>query len=391
MIVKFSERFFCPAPWTHLYYHINNATPCHLIRNNLKLGPNDYLKSNWLKKLKKDFINGLVPEACSGCKTREDRGLKSSRGAFWKFYNVGNSPYIDISPFSLEDETLPLALEIRTTNLCNFKCRMCGEHSSSEIAKEHQTHSIPLILNSEPMSGSIWSAPATHVEELKQLCLNIDSLVLTGGEPLLIKEYYSILDFLIDNNLNEKITIIVYSNCSVYNPHFVDRLLKFKEVKFIMSIDGVGKTAEYQRHGTDWDIVKNNIIKFNSLPFNIFFNTAISSYVLLDMSSLAKFLMELWEQNNNIQTRCYTVPITQHLHHRFLSKDLREIVISQIDKAIDILKPKNFEILTVELCNIKNNLITTDPIDTYSFVNFTKDLDKKRDESFKKVFNFELV
>ena len=69
---KFSERFFCPAPWTHMYHHVNNTTPCHANRNGNNFSPEQYLESGWLKNLKQDFINGIVPESCKACKIRED-------------------------------------------------------------------------------------------------------------------------------------------------------------------------------------------------------------------------------------------------------------------------------------------------------------------------------
>ena len=393
MIIKFSEHFFCPAPWKNMYYHINNATPCHVIKNNLKLGPDEYLKSDWLKNIKQDLINGVVPESCANCKSREDQGLKSTRGAGWNYFNTGPEPSMDISGFKVDEEIQLRRLDIRTTNLCNFKCRMCTEDSSSEIAKEKQKFDIPVYLNSEKMDDSIYSSPLEHIEELKKLCLNetVNRVVFGGGEPLLIKDYYDFMDFLIEHDLNKRISIELFSNCSVYNPKFVERLLKFKSVDFVMSIDGVGKTAEYLRHGTDWNVVKENMLKFNSLPLNIWVNTAVSSYVLLDASSLAQFLMELYSTNDKIQSKCYTVPVAQKMHHKFLSKDLQNAVINEIDKATEILTPKNYEIFATELKNIKKYLKNNETTDSDMFVEFTKDLDLKRGESFEDTYGRKLV
>ena len=67
----------------------------------------------------------------------------------------------------------------------------------------------------------------------------------------MIKECYEILDFIIEQNLTDTVTLELYTNCSVYNLEFINRMLKFKKVNFVMSIDGTEKTAEYQRHGTN--------------------------------------------------------------------------------------------------------------------------------------------
>lgn len=386
-MAKFSECFFCPAPWTSMYHYNGNTTPCHAINNENAFSPNDYLNSEWLTNIKQDMISGIVPKSCVSCKSREDAGLKSTRGAFWRYYNVGPKPEIDTSLYTLDNKTALSRIEIRTTNLCNFKCRMCSATFSSEIAREKKHFSI----SSNSMTKNICTSPESHIMELKNLCFNdVSSICLTGGEPFLIKEYCDFMDFLIDNDLNKKITIELFTNCSVYNTKFIDRLLKFKLVKFNMSIDGIGKTAEYQRHGTNWSIVRENILKFNLLPFEIWVNTAISSYVLLDVSSLAKFLMELYTINNKILPKCYSVGKNLGLHHSFMNADLRKMAINEINQAVEILTPDNFEILTTELNNIKLNLENTEPIDSLKFKLFTKTLDAMRQESFKDVFGYNL-
>jgi organic radical activating enzyme len=390
---KFSERFFCPAPWTHMYHHVNNTTPCHANRNSNNFGPDEYLNSEWLKNLKQDFINGTVPETCKPCKDREDQGLKSTRGAMWGYSNVGEEPEMDISQYTMDTPNKLKVIELRSTNLCNFKCRMCSADSSSDIAKEQEKFSIPIYVNGQQMSGSVYSSPESHIEELKKLCVSNGGLrkfAFTGGEPFLIKEYYSLMDFLIEQKINETIELQLYTNCSVYNTKFIDRLTQFTKVNFVMSIDGVEKTAEYQRHGTNWRVVKENVLKFNLLPFNICFNTAITSYVLLDVSSLAKFLMELYNANNNIQPRCYSVVPGNPLHHRYMSTELKNKAINEIDQAVGILTAGNFEIFVTELKNIKTQLQNTEPVDNYTFKNYTTDLDTKRNESFKDVFGCDL-
>jgi sulfatase maturation enzyme AslB (radical SAM superfamily) len=392
-MAKFFEKFFCPAPWTSLYYHIDNCTPCHLIHNGLNQSPEDYIKSDWLKNIKEDFVKGRVPSVCHQCKTKEDNGFKSTRGAFWNFYNTAQNAEMDISAFTIDAKTQPKRLELRFSNLCNFKCRMCVEDSSSEIAREKKEFNISQKYRSPKLNDrSIYHAAKSDIENLKKLCLeNVNIITFTGGEPLLIKEYYDFLDFLIDNNLQDKIALDIFSNCSVYNPQFIDRILKFKLVYFVMSIDGVGKTAEYQRHGTNWTVVKENIYKFNSLPLDMSFNTAISAYVLLDVSSLASFLMHLYRANDKIKTKCYSVQLEHETHARFLPLHLRKVAIEEINKAVAILTPNNFRIFTTELIKLKNILENTSDINSDKFVNFTKQYDAMRNESFETTFGLSLT
>lgn len=363
--------------------------------------PDEYLNSDWLQGIKNAMANGVVPEACKGCKKKEDLGLKSTRGAFWNYYNVGPEPeYKDMwfaNKFTENDPTDPMRLEFRFSNLCNMKCRMCDETSSSEWAKEKIENDIPFLPINRSMdrTESIIRTKDESIEGLKQLALrshNLEKICFTGGEPFVIKEYYDYLDFLIEHDLNKNISLELYTNCSVYNPLFVERLKKFKRVELVMSIDGVGKTAEYIRSGTDWEKLEQNVRLLNELdaPIETLFNTAISAYVLLDVSALATFLMSLYERNKNIQTKCYHVVYPEEIHFGRLEGALKEKALSEIDKALEILTVPNFLIFATELSNIKKKLLASEPTRTELFSNYTRQLDTIRNESFEETFGMSL-
>ena len=330
-----------------------------------------------MKDIKSDLTEGKVPLSCMICHERESRNLKSTRQQFLKLNDVNEKTFNRI--------------ELRASNLCNFKCRMCDESSSSEIQKENQRYPALKIFTS--INKVEFDDDTGLIDDLKEFVdnyPNVDSVCFTGGEPMLIKSYYQFMDYLIEKNLNETMTLDLYTNCSVYNPLFIDRMLKFKRVLFCMSIDGVGKTAEYQRHGTKWDVVEQNILRYVTMPKEIIYNTAISPYVLLDVSSLAKFLMRLYELNNTIRTRCYAVFNPKSLHFENMNLDLRKIAIEQIDRAVEILTPSNFDIFTKELKGIKHQLLTTEPKNPKLFAQYTQALDKVRGESFENTFGYKL-
>jgi hypothetical protein len=157
-----------------------------------------------------------------------------------------------------------------------------------------------------------------------------------------------------------------------------------------MSIDGVGKTAEYIRHGMDWKNVEQNIYKFTVLPKTIYFNTAISSYVLLDVSNFAKFLMKLQGMNDKIRSKCYTVIGPKQLHFLNLYGDLRKRAINEINEAVEVLTADNFNIFKKELLDIKTNLESSEIRDPISFIKYTQNLDKLRNESFEDTFGIKL-
>ena len=369
---------FCPLPWTSIYHQLGNNSPCHCVRDIPSMTPMQYMKSDTIRLIKKNFLENKFTPHCSMCERREAMGLKSTRKEALR--------YFDGNKFELDEQTNLFRIELRFSNLCNFKCRMCEPYSSSEIArelKEYENFQIddPVIHSSED-----------QIEELKKLAHQIQSLCLTGGEPFLIKEYYDFMDYLIEKDLAKNITIELFTNCSTYNEKFISRLLKFKHVRFTVSIDGVGKTAEYIRHGTKWETVRENVLNFAKLPFEFCYNTAISQYTLLDVEKLAEFLMEVYSVNNTIGTRCYAVISPFDLHFLNMPKHHRQRAYEQIDKAVEILNVSNFDILTKELLDMKRNLQENpEPPNPWAFIMFTKKLDERRNENFEDVFGLSLT
>ena len=379
------EDNFCPAPWTSLYHMVNKNSPCHTNRSFNVETPMQYFSSDRLKQIKEDFHNNVFTESCAMCKAREDHGLKSTRKEIIRIFNAHTSHD------KLSVQAAPLKrIELRLSNLCNYKCRMCEPYSSSELALEMITHS-KFNFPDNAAGEHVLKTSEEQIDELKKLSHTIEVLCLTGGEPFLIKQYYDFLDYLIENDLSKNIIVELYTNCSVYNEKMIEKLLKFKAVRLVVSIDGVGKTAEYIRHGTKWETVKQNIFAFAQLPFYLHFNTAISPYTLFDVYRLSEFLVELYERNKNIKTKCYSVITPIELHYNNMSVEHRKIAIDQIDKACEILVQDNFKIFVKELQDLKNILITNDPIDPNRFIEFTQRLDSIRNENFEEVFGFSLT
>lgn len=381
-----TNKFFCPAPWTSIYTHLNTSSPCHSSVEEQEMSPDEYLKSDFLRQMKQDIVDGKVPTNCVKCEHRESRGLKSTRQAFFREARQE----IIASDYTVDSQQPIIRAELRASNLCNFKCRMCNADSSVEIKRENELYPVINKYNPENIRNDS-DVTETNFKNLKSIpSEHLRSVCLTGGEPMLIKQYYDYMDFLIEKGYNEKITLELFTNCSVYNPKFVERMLKFHRVRFVMSIDGVGKTAEYIRHGTDWKTVSANMLRYVVMPKTISLNTAISTYTLLDLSSMSDFLLQLYELNNNIAYECYATVTPTPLHFINMPTALRARAVEQIDIAVNKLSYDNFALFTKELRDIKTQLLTTQPNNPRLFVEYTAILDKVRGESFQDVFGYKL-
>jgi len=359
---------FCPAPWVSLFYHANSAAVC--CANKVKVdnvSPTDFANSEFVKSLKQEFLEGKQPQSCSHCWQSESLNLQSIRQHYLRRYSE-----------SAVNLNTVKHLELRASNLCNFKCRMCNSSDSILIKRETDDHAII-----DEIDDYNW-------EEIKILCKNLRMLILTGGEPTIIKRYYELIDYLIEEGLHRTIGLIVFTNCSVYNSKFFERITQFKRYTVNLSLDAVGKIAEYQRHGTVWSTVETNIMKLvEILGNNCGIHTTLTAYNILGIDDLATFLLKIHLTNTNLNYKIHSTTSPAALNFNNLPQICREEAINKIQSAIDKLTDPVFEVYVKELLNVKNKL-TTSNTQTMSFAQYTKKFDLMRNESFEDVFGYKI-
>lgn len=280
------------------------------------MSPIEFRNSDYLKDLKTKFLNNEFDETCRGCKSLEDAGLQSIRQHLLALYGETTVDQLDY-------------MELRASNLCNFQCKMCNSENSSLIGGSVNT-----------VSDSDWA-------EILVLAENLKVLTLTGGEPMLIKHYYQLLDHLIAKDKTD-INLRVYTNASVYNHIFVDKILKFNTT-LNLSIDGVGRTAELQRTGTVWSTVQDNVSKFIALPVQIKFHTTLTNISIIDVHSLAKYFVEIVENNPHCTFVAHTANSPKYLAIYNLAPGLFGTALRSIESALDILVHPQFAQLREQL------------------------------------------
>jgi sulfatase maturation enzyme AslB (radical SAM superfamily) len=291
------------------------------------MSPTEFLNSEYLQRLKEKFINGEYDDTCSGCKRLETAGLQSIRKYMIALYGE------NVAEINNSEPVLDY-MELRTSNLCNFQCKMCNAQSSSLIA------------------GKVINITENNFEEILRLSVNLKQLVLTGGEPMLIKHYYDLLDHLVEFGRPD-LNIRIYTNASVYNPVFIEKMLKFNTA-LRLSIDAVGGTAEIQREGTDWKVVEKNVNKFLKLPIETQFHTTLTTIALADVHSLAKYFVDIAAENQSCTFKAHTASKPDDIS--VFNTPLMDVpkIIESIDKALDLLLDPRFEQLRNQLASCRN-------------------------------------
>lgn len=255
---------FCIVPWIHLMTNPDGKTqPCCAFFDDSATWPTiqeSSLEETWncdqQKQLRSQFINNQQPKGCDTCFKREDSGSHSMRLAMNERFNS----HIDHAKNNTEDDGYYekfnlIYWDFRLSNICNFKCRMCGHGCSSSWYDEFKEKSkFPKIIDSSYHGRDL-------MQYVDKFLPTVEEIYFAGGEPLIMSEHYQILDKLIEQNrydvflrYNTNMSTLKYKGYDL-----IETWKKFRKVDIFASIDGYGKNAEYTRSGTDWDRVEQNL------------------------------------------------------------------------------------------------------------------------------------
>jgi organic radical activating enzyme len=329
---------FCFSPWAHLEVSSQGEfKPCCVYKESItddngipfNINSNDIdqvYNSNYLKKLRNNFLTGNKPQGCQNCWYKEQHNGKSNR--IWTKHHLG----IEAECLNIEQPSLSnlISLDIKLGNLCNFKCRICSPANSSKIAEEQVKHfksDINLkLLNQQGRwtnNEKIWKM----FESLGDQLVNID---FYGGEPFLIRQHEQFLDYLIQHGHAKRIRLHYNSNGSIYPAHLFDRWKLFRQVDIAFSIDNIGNKFELERNG-DWQQVNQNLDNFlqsklSNMVLSVFATISVQNVYYLDQ-------LISWYETKNFNSLVWNLlEYPNFLSILFMGQELTALVVNQLNQ-----------------------------------------------------------
>lgn len=169
---------------------------------------------------------------------------------------------------------LPVSWDYRFSNLCNFKCRMCGDMLSSAWESEQRTHNM--IDWTNPKNG--WMQPAVRAEiskfqdtqieaEFAQAVAEhrVEEVYWVGGEPLMYEQHWRYMKQIVDQGdgdrvyarYNTNLSRVDFKGINLYD----DILCHLRDYQICASLDGTGATGEYIRTGLDYSVWRDNFAR----------------------------------------------------------------------------------------------------------------------------------
>jgi MoaA/NifB/PqqE/SkfB family radical SAM enzyme len=225
----------------------------------------DAWSSTTRKEIQNALESGVQHPNCNACWDVENTGGQSRRQSH-------SSHVIDYS----NTVDSPLLLDLKLGNVCNLSCRSCNPYVSSKWVKDwwltvdskKEDNPYPTFNEYSTEKFGSWRLSysddnTTFWNKLREWLPHAQYIDIYGAEPMLIHKLFDILEYSIAQGYNKKQHLHFNTNCTIWNQRYIDILTKFKKVFFDLSIDGLYNHYDYIRNGETWEVVLENISRYD--------------------------------------------------------------------------------------------------------------------------------
>ena len=273
----------CLAPWTHTYLSPQterrmccaSREPAQNFQQYIdtSAGTGQYipitLDEHWNgEHMRSVRLRMLRGESLPECEVCNDRLLNTDvyRSYFNQMFGHKYSEVIAATDATGHTTMQPVSWDYRFSNLCNFKCRMCGDMLSSAWETEQRQHDM--VNWHDPKNN--WMRPeikqqitkfqdsqieaefAQAVEEHR-----VEEVYWVGGEPLMYEQHWRYMRRIIELGDGPNVYARYNTNLSRVNYRgvdlYTDILSGLRDWQICASLDGTQDIGQYIRTGLNYD------------------------------------------------------------------------------------------------------------------------------------------
>ena len=272
----------CMAPWTHTYLspqterrmccasrepaqnfeqYIDTAAGTGVYR---PVSLDQHWNSEHMRSVRLRMMRGEILPECAVC---NDKLLNTDvyRSYFNRLFDHKYEECMRATDRHGFTQVRPVSWDYRFSNLCNFKCRMCGDMLSSSWESEQRQHDmidwsnpknawmIPDVRDtiSQYQDSQIEAEFALAVEQHR-----VEEIYWVGGEPLMYEQHWRYMKRIIElgdgprlyARYNTNLSRVEYKGINLYK----DILAHVRDWQICASLDGTGIIGEYIRTGLDY-------------------------------------------------------------------------------------------------------------------------------------------
>jgi organic radical activating enzyme len=349
------SKTFCMLPWTHMHaFPDGRVYPCCLAEYFHPIGD---LRKNTMEEVWNQTgyrtirINMLKDEPsvqCTKCYEQEEHGAFSMRNDSNRNYGHLIKEVDQTQSDGTHPEFKIRYWDVRFSNLCNFSCRSCGPIFSSNWYNDHVRlyDRKPDVLGRDMARVEYTTGNEdSMIEQMLPHVPYLEQVYFAGGEPLIMKEHYFMLEKLIELG---KTDVRIQYNTNFSELHYKDKHVfeywkHFKNVSVGASLDASGDRAELMRRGTNWQQAVSNRQRMKAeVPHVDFYVSATVS--AMNVLHVLDFHRE-WTELGLINAKDFNINICQSPEWYRIDilpeKFKHEVVIPAYQRHIEWLEPQD--------------------------------------------------
>ena len=335
---------FCCVPWQEIFIDPSENYGLCCKQNDAELKEKtsvdkDYTvhwNSDFMKQIRKDFVQGKQINICNKCWNEESLGMESTRMSRNLRYLGSKDPdHNDNAVIELINNTAkdghyqesPKGVLVSTGNLCQLRCISCSPSYSRSILKDYEKLGWSNNFKTRLSSFGTQNLQIKQFENLKKITHTLNWLHVSGGEPSLSKELIEYLEWCEAKNFAKNINLIVITNGVNVKERFMNAIKKFKMVIMQVSVDGHGQLDEYLRSPTNWN-KKEKFINYCRKHFEKF--TVHTVAYALNVNKLHTLIDYCLDKKINHSIECIEYP--NNLCVENLPQTMKDQAIADLEK-----------------------------------------------------------
>ena len=365
--IKPSEgnKTFCMAPWTHTYLSPQterrlccaSREPAQSFKQYIDTGNDakEYkpltLKEHWNSDhMKSVRLRMMAGEELSECEVCDHKLLNTD--VYRSYWNQLFKDRVD-EAYTTTDETgattmQTISFDYRFNNLCNFKCRMCGDMLSSSWEAETRKNKT-WTKESQPWMASPLREQIINFQDTQVVQEFVDAvetktikeIYWCGGEPLMWDMHWKAMQRIIELGFAKEVYVRYNTNLSrtsLKGIKLFDLLPEFQDWQICSSLDGTGEVGEYIRDGLNYEQWLRNFkegLAVAKTSREMRLDYTITMPGLLELKNMFDLSQEL---NTEILTKVmFTFSNDEILSPLALPKELLHTII---DEALEYMEPR---------------------------------------------------
>jgi len=338
--MKIPSKTFCSMAWDHQFIDpTGRVKPCCRFaekfrpeENNLKEKTlSEVFYGDWMNDVRSKMLKGEQVPGCIRCYQEEAAGKRSLRERYHDNKDLPIDKLVDIENPSIR------WIELAISNDCNLACRMCDSRYSWKWFKEEQE-----------IYGNTYNTVEKSKSDISNIYPFINDLVhvkFTGGEPLMTKDQWLLVDKLLDERDCSEIFLNYSTNCTIMpKDSWIEKWSKFKQVEFALSFDSANAAeSEYIRWPAKYETTEAVTKRFLELKKSHGFNVLLRSTIsILNVWHMPESMEWWWNNDEGLRIMnpthltypeilCVTV-LPEHIKKRVTDKFNTYISQSENDK-----------------------------------------------------------